>query len=111
MANCFEPIYGERPVWRASIWYCGLPAVPAGWSAGTGEPLAATAGDADGTAEAAAWAAGLAAAATPGEGDAPAAGDAAGEAPAAPAGELADEGVDGALVGAAGGTVTVIGCG
>jgi hypothetical protein len=104
-------MWGERPVWSASIWYCGLPAMPAGWSAGTGEPLAATAGEAEGTAEAAAWAAGLADAATTGEGEAPAAGDAAGEAPAAAAGELADEGFDGALVGAAGGTVTVIGWG
>jgi hypothetical protein len=85
--------------------------MPAGWSAGTGEPLAATAGDAEGAGDAAAWAAGLAAAATAGEGDAPPAGDTAGEAPAAAAGELADEGGDGALVGAAGGEVTVIGWG
>src|SRR5690242_19847074 len=57
------PACGLRPVYRASIWYCGLPAIA---PAATGEGEAAAAG------EAAGLAAGEAA------GEAPATGDAAG---------------------------------
>ncbi|MBV9582774.1 MAG: hypothetical protein JO057_29680 [Chloroflexi bacterium] len=78
-------------------------------TAGEGEALAATAGDADGTTDAA----GLAAGAGAGEAPAATAGDAAGDVPAT--GELADAGVGGAAVvgagDAAGALVTTIGCG
>src|SRR5947209_19516479 len=71
------PVWGERPVCCASIWYIGLPTTPPAATAGDGEALATTPADGDGPTDAAGFAMGLTAAAAA-EGEP--AGDAAGAA-------------------------------